>query len=121
MLHFRRSNHRPVKIIKDGNVVHTNSERICVGDIILLSENEVCPCDAVLLSSSHESHQASHIQLIVNCKIFSFFRAMKQDKVSMFFLHLGVCNDSKLGWGNEFENKVFFEIIAANQNYRRCV
>ena len=46
---------------------------------------------------------------------------MKQIKISMFFLHLGVCNDSKLGWGNEFENKVFFEIIAANQNYRRCV
>ena len=66
MLHFRRSNHRPVKIIKDGNVVHTNSERICVGDIILLSENEVCPCDAVLLSSSHESHQVSLIQWIVN-------------------------------------------------------
>ena len=78
MLHFRRSNHRPVKIIKDGNVVHTNSERICVGDIILLSENEVCPCDAVLMSSSHESHQARTYPINSRPENIFFFFAMNQ-------------------------------------------
>ena len=57
-LNDRRTNRRPIKIIKDGALTNTTSEKICVGDIISLSEDEVVPCDAIVLSSSHDSNQA---------------------------------------------------------------
>ena len=57
-LNDRRTNRRPIKIIKNGVIKNTTSENICVGDIISLSEDEVVPCDAIVLSSSHDSNQA---------------------------------------------------------------
>ena len=57
-LNDRRTNRRPIKIVKNGALLKTTSENICVGDIISLSEDDVVPCDAIVLSSSHDSHQA---------------------------------------------------------------
>ena len=44
-------------MIKNGTVINITSEKVCVGDVISLSEDDVVPCDAIVLSSSHESHQ----------------------------------------------------------------
>ena len=57
-LNDRRTNRRPIKVVKNGAMMKTTSENICVGDIISLSEDDVVPCDAIVLSSSHDSHQA---------------------------------------------------------------
>ena len=57
---FRHTNHRPVKLIKNGKEKKTTAERICVGDIILLTDGDIVPCDAVVLSTSHDSHQVKY-------------------------------------------------------------
>ena len=37
--------------------IDSTAEQICVGDIIVLTEDDVVPCDAVILSTSNDSHQ----------------------------------------------------------------
>ena len=44
-------------LLKNGTEMESTAERICVGDIIVLSEDDVVPCDAVILSTSNDSHQ----------------------------------------------------------------
>ena len=61
ILSFRRTNKRPICVLKDGIEHKVAAERICVGDIISLSEDDVVPCDAVILSTSHESHQVRSV------------------------------------------------------------
>ena len=54
---FRQTNKRPVTLVSKGKERTSIAEKICVGDIISLSENDIVPCDAVILSTSHESNQ----------------------------------------------------------------
>ena len=56
-LYSRKTNKRPVILLKNGTEIDSTAERICVGDIIVLSEDDVVPCDAVILSTSNDSHQ----------------------------------------------------------------
>ena len=61
--YFRRRNRYPVKLVKHGGIEETTSERVCVGDIISLNEDDVVPCDAIVLSTAHESHQVKYVSL----------------------------------------------------------
>ena len=54
---YRKTNKRSIKLISNGKERSSIAEKICVGDIITLTENDIVPCDAVLLSTSHESNQ----------------------------------------------------------------
>ena len=56
----RQTNKRPIKLVSEGKECDSIAERICVGDIISITENDVVPCDAVILSTSHESNQVQY-------------------------------------------------------------
>ncbi|XP_065151524.1 phospholipid-transporting ATPase IH-like isoform X2 [Paramisgurnus dabryanus] len=48
------TNQCPVHIIQHGKVVRKQSQKLRVGDIVQVKENETFPCDLILLSSSRE-------------------------------------------------------------------
>ena len=54
---FRKTNKRPVRLLKNTAEIDSTAEQICVGDIIVLTEDDIVPCDAVILSTSNDSHQ----------------------------------------------------------------
>ena len=54
---FRKTNKRPVRLLKNMAEIDSTAEQICVGDIIVLTEDDIVPCDAVILSTSNDSHQ----------------------------------------------------------------
>uniref|UniRef100_A0A4W3IID2 Phospholipid-transporting ATPase n=1 Tax=Callorhinchus milii TaxID=7868 RepID=A0A4W3IID2_CALMI len=47
-------NRSPVYVVVEGNVVRTQSEKIQVGDVVRVKEDETFPCDLILLSSSRD-------------------------------------------------------------------
>ncbi|XP_055499958.1 phospholipid-transporting ATPase IG isoform X3 [Leucoraja erinacea] len=47
-------NKSPVYIVNSGRIVEKQSEKIQVGDIVCVKEDETFPCDLILLSSSRE-------------------------------------------------------------------
>ncbi|XP_073698672.1 LOW QUALITY PROTEIN: phospholipid-transporting ATPase IH, partial [Garra rufa] len=47
-------NQCPVHVIQHGKVVRKQSQKLRVGDIVQVKENETFPCDLILLSSSRE-------------------------------------------------------------------
>ena len=54
---FRKTNKRPVRLLKNMAEIDSTAEQICVGDIIVLTEDDIVPCDAVILSTSNDAHQ----------------------------------------------------------------
>ncbi|XP_065121292.1 phospholipid-transporting ATPase IH-like isoform X1 [Paramisgurnus dabryanus] len=48
------TNQCPVHVIQHGKVVRKQSQKLRVGDIVQVKENETFPCDLILLSSSRE-------------------------------------------------------------------
>ena len=54
---FRKTNKRPVRLLKNMAEIDSTAEQICVGDIIVLTEDDIVPCDAVILSTINDAHQ----------------------------------------------------------------
>ena len=48
-----RANRRRVTVIKRGKLYEVYSEKVQVGDIIHLKEDQEVPCDVIVLSTSH--------------------------------------------------------------------
>ena len=88
--------------------MESTAERICVGDIIVLSEDDVVPCDAVILSTSNDSHQVRKSGSTQhNCMSITSLIPVKY--LLSAAIYLGLRNDSKLRWRDEPENKVCCE------------
>ncbi|XP_028315119.1 phospholipid-transporting ATPase IG isoform X3 [Gouania willdenowi] len=49
-------NKYPVKVLEDGKPVDKDSEKIKVGDVVEVKENETFPCDLILLQSSRDDN-----------------------------------------------------------------
>ena len=84
--------------------IDSTAEQICVGDIIVLTEDDIVPCDAVILSTSNDSHQVMK-SCFAQYNHLSIYHG-ESLIYSMYFVanFIGLRNDSKLGWRDELKN-----------------
>ena len=89
--------------------IDSTAEQICVGDIIVLTEDDVVPCDAVILSTSNDSHQVIKSYLPCLHCVICFHEVSLVYSMYFVAIFIGLRNDSKLGWRDKLKNKVCFE------------